>query len=273
MTRSRFCTTLVCSGASLLMVSAMTACRGERTDKPPRQFLPDMDDQPRFNPQSQTQFFENTRTMREPVEGTVAFGYSAVLMDTDWNQANLEKRATLLKDDSAVYFGTNEDGTPVDRIPVEVTPELLARGAERFGIYCSVCHGFGGEGATPSGGGMAGRKWSAPVPALIAEKYRHGGEKGADGFIFGVIRNGVWGADGANRMPSYSHAIDEHDAWAIVAHLRVLQNASTGTLDQLDDETRRVLEGERVEPSTDSTGAPVTPETSDSPDTTDGGAP
>ncbi len=251
MNRSRVCSAIVCSAASLLLASGMTACRGERTDKPPRQFLPDMDDQPRFNPQSQTQFFENGRTMRVPVEGTVAFGYTAALFETEWNQTNLEKRDMLLKDESDIYFGTNADGTPVDRIPVEVSPELLVRGAERFGIYCSACHGFGGEGATPNAGGMAGRKWSAPVPGLLAEQFQRGGDKGADGYLFGVIRNGFWGPDGANRMPGYSHAVDELDAWAIVAHLRVLQQASSGTLEQLDEDTRRALEGERVLPDTE----------------------
>ncbi len=243
---SRLVRSILIGSVAFLAAAGMTACRGERTDKPPRQFFPDMDDQPRFKPQSQTQFFEDGRTMRQPPEGSVAFGYSASIMEADWNATNLLSRAALLKDEADIYFGNNPDGTPVARVPVEVTPELLARGAERFGIFCSACHGFNAEGATPNAGGMAGRKWAAPVPSLHGEQYQIGGEKGADGYLFSVIRNGVWGVDGANRMPGYAHAVDEHDAWAIVAHLRVLQAARKGSLDVLDVETRQHLESTRV---------------------------
>src|SRR5690606_25558390 len=60
--------------AGLAAVLGAGGCRGERSDHPPRQFFPDMDDQQRWNPQSQSPFFADGRTMRPRVEGAVAFG-------------------------------------------------------------------------------------------------------------------------------------------------------------------------------------------------------
>ncbi len=44
-------------------------CRGDRTDKPPRQFFPDMDDQPKKKAQSETEFFADGMSQRPLVEG------------------------------------------------------------------------------------------------------------------------------------------------------------------------------------------------------------
>ena len=57
---------------AVLAVAGMPACRGERTDKPPRQFFPDMDDQPKYKAQSESPVFADGRSMREPVPGVVA---------------------------------------------------------------------------------------------------------------------------------------------------------------------------------------------------------
>lgn len=236
-------TTLMLTVAAMVGVAGLAGCRGDRSDKPPRQFFPDMDDQPRFNPQSETQFFADGRTMRQPVEGTVAFGVSPAIIEADWNEHALRERAKLLKEDDRVFRGRNPDGGDyLTRFPVEVTPELLTRGAERFGIFCAVCHGYQGEGATQDTGGMAGRYWLAPVPGLHTEQYLAGGEKGQVGYLFEVVREGVWGPDGANRMPGYAHAVDEYDAWAIVAHVRALQETRRGTIDQLPEADRRRLQ-------------------------------
>src|SRR4051794_16105759 len=62
---------------SLLAVFlALPACRGERTEKPPHQFFQGMEDQPKWRPQSKSEFFADGRTMRPVVPGTVPFGRS-----------------------------------------------------------------------------------------------------------------------------------------------------------------------------------------------------
>jgi len=65
------CTIIAATG-----VSALTGCRGETTDNPPRQFLPDLDDQLKYKAQGESSFFADGRTMREPPANTVAFGRS-----------------------------------------------------------------------------------------------------------------------------------------------------------------------------------------------------
>jgi mono/diheme cytochrome c family protein len=198
--------------------AALPACHGERSDDPPRQFLPDMDDSPKFKPQTQTEFFSDGRAMRGWVPGTVAFGY-----DTD---AQGESRARFLKDDDAFHRGydkVDEKGEPVfaDSIPVPVTRELILRGQQRFNIYCSVCHGYLGDGQ-----GNVGKMWASPVANFHDAKYLNRAQKeGKDGFVFYTIRNGVPAAnpDEPTKMPSYADKVTEQDAWAIVAYVRTLQ--------------------------------------------------
>lgn len=40
-----------------------------------------------------------------------------------------------------------------------------------------------------------------------------------------MIRDGLWSPDGSNRMPAYGYAVDEQEAWSIVAYMRVVQAA------------------------------------------------
>src|SRR5438874_12521353 len=91
----------------LLAITLFTACRQ------------DMHDQPRFKPLAESDFFTDLRSARTPVEGTVARGD--------------------LREDT--YFYTGKIGSnPGDYMPFPVTKDALARGQERFNIYCSPCH-------------------------------------------------------------------------------------------------------------------------------------
>lgn len=228
-------------------LSALAGCRGDRTDKPPRRFFPDMDYQPKLKPQSETEFFVDGSSSRTLVEGTVAFGTSthdtSMLGDTDWADQIVSDRAAMLKGDETFYFGLVEGSqdaeTPVyvDRMPVEITKDLIARGQERFDIYCSMCHGYDGLGGDS---GTVGRLWSI-APANLAGDARfldRSLESGKDGYLFHIVREGLYTPDGKIRMPSYKHAVDEQDAWAIVAYLRVLQAAGNVDPSTLDAGTR-----------------------------------
>lgn len=267
-------------------------CREHRSDKPPRQFFPDMDDQMKWNPQNETPFFADGRTMRPHVEGVVA--YAAWDLDpAGWPIAPRDgsrpsqvaqlfdaQRADTLKHDDAFYKGISgrtETGEDIylDYMPVPVTQELIRRGQERFNIFCAVCHGYGGEGAAgpsvqrPEGsGGMVGRRWATP-PANFHDAGKgyldRSQRTGKDGYIFHTIRHGlpnvppvreeeVTLADGSKgilrspsyKMPPYAHAINEHDAWAIVAYIRALQ-ASRNV--HVDDPILPASEREALRPS------------------------
>lgn len=235
---------LAVAGAGVLL-GALSACRGDRSDNTPRQFFPDMDDSPQWRPQSESEFFADGRTMRQPVEGTVAFGRVSFLSEEPWAADFMVQRKDLLKDDEAFYqgrAGTTPDGKPIwiERIPIPVTEALLARGQERFGIYCAACHGYEGDGK-----GMVGQRWAAPVPSWHDPKYRDPNEpdgKNRDGFVFSTALLGVVGPDGVQKMPGYAHALSERDAWAITAYIRVLQETRLGTPDDIPADQRARLE-------------------------------
>lgn len=225
------------------MALPLIGCHGDRSEKPPHQFFPDMDDSPKFKPQEQTEFFADGRTMRAPEAGTVAFGLwtfteESLPADAAWSSTFLREREDMLADDVETYTGLNADGTPVAMMPMAVTSELLARGEERFNIFCSACHGYAGDGQ-----GMVGRRWSAPVPSFHDAKYKDRSEPTAgDGYLFHIARNGLKHPDGRYRMPAYGHAMTVEDTWAVVAHIRVLQQAFDNDPQSLPAEARGQLD-------------------------------
>lgn len=229
--RARFAAgiTMILAGAIL---SPMSGCRGDRSDKPPHQFFPDMDDQPKIKAQRESKFFADGEGQRPHVPGTVAYGdntFNAEGETPAWADEMVKSQTDSLKDDESYYFGLVAGTTDqyVQRMPVEVTKELLARGQERFDIYCSMCHGYDAKGGDS---GTVGRLWSIPPANLTDPKYTdRAGEFGADGYIFHVIREGLWTPTGDLRMPSYKHAVTEEDAWAIISYIRALQAAQTET--------------------------------------------
>jgi mono/diheme cytochrome c family protein len=148
----------------------------------------DMQDQPRFIPLRPSGFFDDGRSERPLIEGTVARGH--------------------LEDDAALYTGKGSDGKPVDTFPFPVTKEVMVRGQDRFNVYCTPCHD-----RTGNGNGMVVRRGFRHPPSYHTDQVR----KAANGFIFDVITNG-FGA-----MPDYAAQIPAHDRWAIVAYIRALQ--------------------------------------------------
>ena len=225
-------------GLGLLVLSGagMVGCRGERTDKPPRQFFPDMDDQEKFRPQHETEFFADGRSQRPIVAGTVAYGRAPIdheaATEAGWADGYNAQRARLLKDDQASYFGTTDAQVDdpahyVRSIPGEVTMDMIRLGQKNFDIFCAVCHGYEGDGQ-----GTVGQRWGVPVANFHDEKYSNPAEvTGRDGYLFHVTRNGLYDPTGALRMPGYGHALDEEEAWSVVAYIRALQASQGVSID------------------------------------------
>lgn len=94
--------------------------------------------------------------------------------------------------------------------PPRADPQLLARGRERYDIYCSPCHGLSGKGD----GMIVHRGFPAPpsyhIPRLRAAPAQH---------FFDVITNGY------GIMYSYAARVEPRDRWAIVAYIRALQES------------------------------------------------
>lgn len=152
-----------------------------------------MDDQPKVEPQQASPFFYDGKAMREPIPGTVARGE--------------------LREDVAFFTGKDEQGNYLEAPPVEAGEALAARGEERFGIYCAPCHDRRGEG-----NGILTERANVPVPSFHLDRLR----ESPDGYFFEVI------TDGMGLMPSYRYPIPPGDRWAIVAHVRALQERQEG---------------------------------------------
>jgi hypothetical protein len=165
----------------------------------------DMHDQPKVKPQSGSTFFPDGRGARPVVEGTVA--RSAVLGDTP-------------------YLTGKQGGKPVPVAPVPVTPETLARGRERYDIFCSPCHDRVGNGQ-----GMIVQRGYRKPTSLHADYLR----EEADGYFFDVMTSG-FGA-----MPNYAQQIPVADRWAITLYIRALQLSQHATLDDVPDSERAPL--------------------------------
>lgn len=179
---------------TLATVVILAGCQGMPSEKPPIHPNPNMDWQEKFTAQSKNPFFDDNRSDRLPVEGTVARGQLAV--------------------DVAYHQGVNASGNYIDLIPVTVSREFIERGKMRYDIYCTPCHG-----GTGSGNGIIIGYGYVPPPSFYEDRIL----EMPDGEIYSSIYNGV------RSMPSYRHQIPVDDRWAIVAYIRALQRSQNVT--------------------------------------------
>ena len=166
----------------------------------------DMHDQPRFKPYAKSDFFADKRSARPLVDGTVARGH--------------------LREDAVLYTG-KAAGKPADAFPFPVTADVMARGRERFDIFCSPCHG-----RTGAGDGMIVQRGYRKPPTFHQDRLR----QAAPGYTYDVITNG-FGA-----MPDYAQQIPVRDRWAIVAYITALQRSQHAAADRLPAEARAALD-------------------------------
>ena len=114
------------------------------------------------------------------------------------------------------------------------TQRLMARGRERFDIYCAACHGYDGAGRGIVSERATQREepdWATPV-SLHSNSVR----QQADGEIFQVISHGV------RTMPAYAAQINTADRWAIVLFVRALQLSQDARAEDVPETTRQKLQ-------------------------------
>jgi mono/diheme cytochrome c family protein len=148
---------------------------------------PDMMNQPKAKPLSESDFFSNQAVARPIPPHTVERGGA--------------------RENAAFYTGLT-NGTYVTRLPVKLTPELLARGRERFDVMCAECHD-----RTGSGSGMVVQRGFPQPPSYHVPRLRNA----PIGHFFDVITNGY------GVMYSYAASVEPEDRWAIAAYIRALQ--------------------------------------------------
>jgi mono/diheme cytochrome c family protein len=165
-----------------------------------------MADQPKFEPYEPNPFFADGASARQLAANTVARGQ--------------------LRSDSLLYEGL-ENGEPAQRFPFPITMEVLARGQERYNIFCAPCHGYDGYGQ----GEIVQRGFSQPA-SFHEERLRNA----PPGYYFAVITNGF------GRMYSYAGRVKPEDRWAITAYIEALQISQSATLEDVPPEERARLE-------------------------------
>lgn len=159
--------------------------------------------QPRYQPLSASDYFADGQTARQPVDGTLAQG-----------------RAEL----DPLYVAKDET-----TFPLPLTADLVARGQQRYNIFCTPCHGLTGDGD----GYITTRGFRRP-PTFHSDRLR----AAPVGNYFDVITNG-FGA-----MYDYSAQISPRDRWAIIAYIRALQLSQNVPASQLTpDERAKIAAG------------------------------
>lgn len=193
----------------LLVLSTLAAalsfggCRGGESAEPPVVPIRNMFLQPRYNPQAESKFFADGRTMRPLVEGTVAREMPG---DLTVETGRTEDNSQWLNYIPAQYF---------DAQPEPARKAFLEQGQKQYNIYCAPCHAANGDGD-----GMIAVRAKEIGAASIAPPVKFSEDRikaMPDGQLYATITNGV------RNMPAYKHNIPLKDRWAIVAYVRAMQ--------------------------------------------------
>ena len=165
----------------------------------------DMHVQPKYVPLDASDFFDDGRSARPEVPGTVAHGH--------------------LRANELLYTG-KLNGEPSDAFPFPITRAVLECGRERYNIYCSPCHDY-----TGSGNGLVVQRGFPPPPSYHIERLM----KAPAGHFFDVMTNGF------GMMYSYASRVTPEDRWAIVAYIRALQLSQHAALEDVAPKERQPL--------------------------------
>jgi mono/diheme cytochrome c family protein len=168
----------------------------------------DMYNQPKAKPYSQSDFFPDGTSARPIPAHAVQYHQP--------------------RENEAYYTGLM-NGVLVAQLPapLQLTREFLARGHERYDIYCAVCHGLTGEG----NGQVVQRGFPAP-PTYHSDRLRNA----PIGHFYDVMTNGY------GVMYSYASRVEPKDRWAIAAYIRALQLSRTSTIQDLPPNEQKKLE-------------------------------
>jgi mono/diheme cytochrome c family protein len=156
----------------------------------------EMSHQKRYDSYEASALFRDGKSVQAPPDGTVARD------DPAW-EAALAQRPAL-------------------------TADLLARGRERYTIYCQPCHDAAGYGH----GTVPSRGFPQP-PSFHEARLR---DVGSD-YIVRVI------TEGHGVMYSYADRVAPSDRWAIAAYIRALQLSQQAPVAALTEEERATLDG------------------------------
>ena len=195
---------------TLLLATLATGCIGGESSEPPVVGIRNMYNQPRYDTQERQPFFADQRSMRPEIKGTIPQEAEKFI---HWSTGRDAKDESWLMETPAKLAARN--GGPA---------AFIARGKERYDVFCAPCHSVSGDGK-----GMVSRRAAAlGASGLVAPSFHDDRLRQIpDGQLYATITNGL------RNMPAYAHNIPVEDRWAIVQYVRALQ------LSQLPEKTEQ----------------------------------
>jgi mono/diheme cytochrome c family protein len=177
----------------------------------------DMYHQPRYDPLDESTFWRDGGAARLPVPGTQISARGGFAVSSS-GRSGYELASRWDRDEYA------------SRNPYPLTMALLARGRDRFQIYCIPCHGELGDGD----GYIVRRGFPAP-PSYHIQRLR----QAPDSHFFDVMTHGY------GLMYPYADRVSPADRWAIVAYIRALQLSQHAPATVLSSADRAHLDAHR----------------------------
>lgn len=261
--------------AALLVPLYLWMASSTTTSLPRITLFKDMEHQAKFQAQQPTpaSIFKDGRSMRKPIEGTIARGRSfedvefyfgekpestlvnrsgrGDLRFASYNGDGRVKAQLVAEgddaDDEAADGPADATGEPAPAPgePVEkdwvtdfpgafkVTKETMDRGQQQFNIYCAACHGLTGDG----NGLVTQRAMGLQQGTWTQPTSLHADAVAIQpvGRIFNTISNGI------RKMPGYKEQITAEDRWAIVLYLKALQRSQKATTEDFPADKLREL--------------------------------
>jgi mono/diheme cytochrome c family protein len=177
----------------------------------------DMHNQPKFIPLRSSEFYSDRRSARYPLPGTIP-----QLDDKNVDHEQLDPGSYYLTGKHGNAYGNELPAQLGDPTSAKDRAQLLARGQQRYNIYCTPCHSMVGDGD-----GMIVQRGYKRPPSFHVQRLRNA----PLGWFYDVISNGFGG------MPDYAAQVKPADRWAIAAYIRALQlsqNAADADVAQAD---------------------------------------
>jgi mono/diheme cytochrome c family protein len=196
-----------------VLVVGIGGFRGQHFTKPPIQVFPDMDNQDKLKAQAPSTFFADRQGGRLPVSETQPRGFNEEGAREIGGIPEYEfggNAGYYYTGQVGDYFGTGMPGEL--KLTAESAGELIRRGEERYGIYCTACHGETGNGL-----GITGRFGVPGIANFHLDPFKS--PTYPDGRMFDIITHGK------GQMGAYGANIPVRDRWAIIAYVRTLQAA------------------------------------------------
>ena len=205
---------------AIVAVVIVLGFRGQKSDKPPLWVFPDMDNQPRYDPQAANNYFPNRMDDRPRPRRTALRGQG-------WERKEVfsEDYGTQRYTNTDFFQGQGPDGELTEGFPLPVTNELMQLGREKYQIFCTVCHGEAGNGRGVTS------QYGIIATNMVTDVYR----ERPNGNLFQTITHGY------NSMYGYGDKITPRERWAIILYVRALQQAAGTQADELPASAREAL--------------------------------